>query len=460
VRPLAAEACRLRALVPLRRLLDEGAADAALDEELAFTSFSFGFTELGARFAERAATALGTAGDGRRASDVLRAAEEYVAAAGSTTFERLAAAHARLGAPAESARLLVSAAVCARAEGALLRAVELCWRASELAPGVAGLHREWGLALLAAGDAVGARGHFERWREQRPDCLEAAFWARECSLRSLQSASVSLHSEQGRAGGPAIERAPVRAGSDATRRVLVLGDALRCIAEIEAGLARWNVELSILPTAQPDVTAAREPFDLVVVALPASAELARLRLDWLRCMPAFAGVPFLGAVRLERVTLARTALRDLGVVGLLDCSAKRDEVAFRLVQALGLESSADRARVRVPVDFPVELESEGRVTQAHAENLSRSGIRLRDARALAPNELVFVRFLLGMESVALEGRVIHCHPAADGCGGHVIGIFFFSIEPRPRQLLEAEIDALLAARCADDGPRSSSGAAR
>jgi cytochrome c5 len=33
-----------------------------------------------------------------------------------------------------------------------------------LEPEASGVHREWGLALLACGDAAGARGHLERWR--------------------------------------------------------------------------------------------------------------------------------------------------------------------------------------------------------------------------------------------------------------------------------------------------------
>ena len=443
-RSLTAEACRLRASASLRRLFDTGAADAALDEELAEACFSFDLAELGARFAERAARTLGTSGNGTRAEGVLRAAEAASAAAGSETFERLAGAYLQLGDLSESARLLVRAAACARVEGAFLRAVELCWRACDLAPDATGLRREWGLALLAGGDAAGARGHLERWREQEPDCLEAAFWAREASLRSLPAgllAPLAAHSEQSRAGQPPIARA--RAGSNAKRRVLVLGEALRCVPEIAGSLARWNVELSMRLAAQPGATASSETVDLVVVALPTSAELARLQLEWLRCLPAFARAPVLAVARLDRASLARSVLRDLGVVGLLDRNAKRDEIAFRVVQALGLEGSADRARVRVPVDFPVELESQGQLTEAQAENLSHTGIRLRSARALDPNDLVSVRFRLGTESVALEGRVIHCHPTPEGSGEHVVGIFFFSIEPSLRQLLEAEIDQLL-----------------
>jgi hypothetical protein len=420
----------------LQRLFKRGGADAALDAEYAATCFQLGLTPLGVRFATRAAAALG-APERAEAEAVLKIARERSDGVGADDLANLAQAHRRMGALQDSARLLVKAAERARVEEEFMRAAELARQAWELEPEASGGHREWGLALLACGDAAGARGHLERWRAHEPDCLEAAFWVREATGRSVPS--------EAERPAPYLPAAALRASPGKLRQVLILDEAVALPPGLLSSLARWGVEVSSARVdGEERAIAERAPLpDLALVALPPNAALAREQLEWLRCVPRLAHVPFLGFARLPAVAFDRVLLRKLGVIGLVDRRAQRDEIAFRVARALGLEGSADPASVRVPVDFEVDVERPTGSLRAQAENLSRGGLRLRTPVALELNERLTLRFRLATTPVELEGRVIHCQPAPEGCGGYAVGVFFFAIEAAPSRLLELEVERLL-----------------
>ena len=479
-----------RAKSVLRRILERGAAHATRDVELFSTCLRFGLGDLGVAFAIRAARALRVSGDAAASEDVLREAERRVVGLGSAALTALAEARAELGPLEKAVRLLVVAAERARREGDAARSVELCLRASHCGVGWRGLQRAWGLALLAWGDPDGARGHLERWCEEEPESVDALLWTLEASWRRRSTAEIGSLLERlaerldtagpleggeglrdrvrgylrGRKAATAeLALAPFWEAEDfpwtlpnhgspsevaaARRRVLVVEDASFSARLVSRILERWSLE--VLTTSEaaglaPDV--GLPDLDLAIVALPGDANAAAARLERIRSHPGLARIPILGVVPLEGSSLDYGRLREFGVMGVVDRGATPEQVAFRIGQATALGKDAARRHVRVPVDLTVELEVGGHVVEERAENLSWGGIRLRSGRPLELNTDVVLRFRLSeqsTETIRAEGRVIHCHPHPELGGMHSAGIFFSSLEPRYRELIEAEIERLL-----------------
>jgi CheY-like chemotaxis protein len=233
------------------------------------------------------------------------------------------------------------------------------------------------------------------------------------------------------------------------RRILLVEDAGFSGGPLARILVRWNFEVV---TAGRGDAAARAieglgRVDLAVVALPGSRDADAALLEALRALPALAQTPMLAVTRAGVGIVDCDALRRLGVVGVMGCDRSPENVAFRVGQILPLGSVAERRHFRVPVDFAVEVEAQGGRTQQRAENLSAGGIRLRSTVPLEVNATVGLRFRLPLhpdEAIALEGRVIHCAPAAGRDGAYTVGLFFRSIPPRGRTLVEVEIVRLLA----------------
>ncbi len=477
----------------LRSLLRGPARTADLDERLAMACFPFGFPELGAAFAARAALTLQSAGATADAARVLGEAEKAGDACGSKTLVVLAEGRVGLGWVEDAARLMVRAADRAREEGQPLRALECCLRASRWASGARGLHRAWGLALLAWGDAEGASGHLERWCEEEAASIVPLLWALHASWgrRSLANS------------GPLLERLVERLGVRATapseaalrerirerlrseppftatpglppfweseelsrllsgrtwpkprRRVVAVEGAVSDLEALARILERWGIELSVVSRSEAASHETRRwlAVDLALVPLVATAELARVQLLRLRSLPGLEHTPVLGVAALDGAPLDRASLQQLGVVGLVQRAVTPEDLAFRVASTLGLSPDAGRAQVRVPVDFAVELDAEGSSTLERAENLSCGGIRLRCARALPVNTPVRVLFEAGLEPSpqALEGRVLHCSPSPSG-DGHRVGVFFFALEPAQLARLQAEVDRRLDVRAEPAG---------
>jgi len=233
------------------------------------------------------------------------------------------------------------------------------------------------------------------------------------------------------------------------RRILLVEDAGFSGGPLARILARWNFE--VLTASRGDAAAqAIEGLgrvDLAVVALPGSRDADAALLEALRALPALERTPMLAVTRPDVGGVDCDALRSRGVVGVMGCDRSPENVAFRVGQILPLGSVAERRHVRVPVDFAVEVESQGGWTQQRAENLSTGGIRLCSTVPLEINATVGLRFRLPLhpdEVIAVGARVIHCAPAADRKGVYTVGLFFRSIPPRGRTLVEVEIVRLLA----------------
>ena len=239
---------------------------------------------------------------------------------------------------------------------------------------------------------------------------------------------------------PRLPPLPPLGSSEPTRFVLVVDNAVGPTALLAQIIARWSVALVEVPSNDDALLRCLEPVDLVILPLPRDTAQAVAHLSRLRALPGLDCVPFLGVVRRG----ARSCdLRGLDLAGAVLPSADAEHFAFRIAVLLRLEGSAGRAigNVRVPVDFAVEVEAEGRVTIERAENLSAEGVRLRCSRWLAVNQEVRVRFCLAGqddEALAVCGRVIHSRPISEG-RQHRVGILFFSLDPRERQLLKAEV---------------------
>ena len=493
---------RRRAESVLRSLLDRGVAHATLDGELTAACFRSGLGDLGVAFAVRAARTLRMSGDAAASDRTLREAERRVLALGSTALATLADARIEFGALDAAARLLVVAAERARREADAVRAVALCLRASRCGALVRGLHRAWGLALLAGGDPDGARGHLERWCEEEPESVDALLWTLEASWRRRPVTEIGplverlverLDAKGGRGDGTDLRervrshlrgrgtaagelalapfweaedfpwalraRESRRANGAPRRRVLLLEDATPSARSLARILERWSLEVVTadegeVPTPAVGVASL---FDVALIALPDDMDAAAARVERLRSRPDLAQASVLGIVAVGGSSLDYARLRELGVMGVVDRRATPEHVAFRIGQVAALGRDAARRYVRAPVDFTVELEveGEGRATDERAENLSCGGIRLRSRRALEPNTDVVLRFRPSEhfhEPIRVEGRVIHCHAHPEEPGAHGLGIFFSSLEPSQRELLEDEVVRLLERGDAGEAP--------
>lgn len=459
-------------------------------------------TDPGVAFAVQAARALQASGNAAGSDGVLLDAERRALQLGSAALAALADARAEFGSREAAARLLALAAEHARREGDAGRAVELCLRASRCGTIAQGLHRTWGVALLAGGDPDGARGHLERWCEEEPDSVEALLWTLEASWRQRPTTEIGpllerlaqrldaagptasgselcdrvrsyLRARGAAVGDPALapfweardfpcallDGRGASAGADPRRRVLVVEEA-RCSARLLSRiLERWNLEVITMPAEDGAGLDLSDPVDLAIVPLPGDVEAAAARLERIRSHPGLAHMPVLGVVTLEGSSLDYARLRELGVMGVVDRAATPEHVAFRIGQAAALRGDEACRRVRVPVGFAVELELEGRVTEERAENLSYGGIRIQSRRALEPNTDVVLRFRLSEtspEPIRAEGRVIHCQPRPAADDTHSVGIFFRSLEPRHRELVEAEVVRLFGGGAPADEPARAS----
>lgn len=256
------------------------------------------------------------------------------------------------------------------------------------------------------------------------------------------------HAGEAGAITPALDRSALELLVRRPRRhVLIVEDAGysgRALANI---LGRWNFEVV---TAYGEAAAAaalegRERFDLAVVALPTGPAAAQL-LAALRTQPALTTTPILAVASSLAGVVDCDALREHGAVGVLGRDASPERIAFRVGQILPLGSVAERRHVRIPVDFAVEVDVDDVRSTQRAENLSMGGIRLRSCVALDVNAIVGLRFRLPLhpaETVEAEARVIHCQPVPGREDAYVVGLFFRSIPPRGRTLVEVEIVRLL-----------------
>jgi CheY-like chemotaxis protein len=249
---------------------------------------------------------------------------------------------------------------------------------------------------------------------------------------------------------PALDRSAVELFVRRPRRsILLVEDEFFSGRPLASILGRWNFEVA---TASSGDTAAQAiegygRMDLAVVALPGSPEADAALLETLRALPALEQTPILAVSRPDARAVDCDALRGLGVVGVMGCDRSPENAAFRVGQILPLGSMAERRHVRVPVDFAVEVETAVGRTGQRAENLSMGGIRLCSTVPLEINATVGLSFRLPLnpcETIAVEARVIHCAPAAGREGVYTVGLFFRSIPPRGRTLVEVEIVRLLA----------------
>jgi CheY-like chemotaxis protein len=224
------------------------------------------------------------------------------------------------------------------------------------------------------------------------------------------------------------------------RRILLVEDAAysgRLLARI---LGRWNFEVVTAngAAAACQTLADASRVDLAIVALPGSGPEADAVLAALRAQPALGCAPVLAVTRPDGGLLDFDRLRKHGVAGVIGRDMTAEHVAFRVGQILPLGSLEERRHVRVPAD--------GELTLQRAENLSVGGLRLRSAVPLDVNAMVRLRFRLPVhpaEVISVDARVVHCQPAADREGSYVVGLFFRSISPRGRTLVEVEIVRML-----------------
>lgn len=149
------------------------------------------------------AEALAAAGSLREARACLEGALESLDERGPEALARLSSAWEQAGDRPRAAELAAAAAEGEREQGNLARALELCQRARWLDGGTPGLHRTWGLALLAHGDPDGALGHLARWQREQAGDPEAVAWHVQALFESDQAveARASICALAARAAG-------------------------------------------------------------------------------------------------------------------------------------------------------------------------------------------------------------------------------------------------------------------
>jgi len=416
--------------------------------------------------------------------------------------ELIARAKGLIGNVADGATGLAYAAERWRLAGESGRAVDLCHLAQGAGAGVPGIHQTWGLALLAIGDAEGARGHLERWREEGEHELDALIWSIEalwsCGRvddvkRAVRALAAELNIQAGetdaavelrrrleahleRSGDPLAStrsepfwRADIpmdlegddgcseeQSPQDQTESpssgeqkstVLLVEDVDMRGAPLSETLQMVGFEVSTCGSGEDLVETERQPAhgpDVIVFPLQASdpAELDRIRK--LRESEELRQVPILGVVESHGSAENRRSLRALGVVGILDTSTSPAQLAFRLNRIVRT-APVRRLYERAPAFFPVALEAGGRVTAEYALSISVGGMGVTSERLLDPNTDVRLRFSIedGSDPLELAGRVVYCRCDADCAPINEVGLFFVGLDAEKRSRLEGEVARLL-----------------
>jgi hypothetical protein len=377
------------------------------------------------------------------------------------------------------------------------RAAAACLRAARLEPGLDGLHHAWGLSLLALGDAEGARGHLERWRETAPvealvpriwlvQALRAAGYERRASdevqaiaLRrgstdSSRAAELARDLEQHTAGSLSEEHLEALRPfwRDVAWIAGLLGDpppGLRAVGGATGASGRGPHRILVDPELRFGGVAATRLLEEAGLApeafdrsrgvsieggdTPATLLVMRLgtggtsltELERLRHRPDLRGLPILAVAVPAEIDAERPRLATLGVVGIVDPSASPEHVLFR-VNAVVQPRQGRRRFERVPTCFPVELESDDEWTSEYALNLSLGGMSLTSLRPLTTNTDVCLRLHLPFaegELPELRGRVVWTKPGFEKTRRSMLGLFFYPLAGRALQLIEAEIARLL-----------------
>jgi DNA-binding NarL/FixJ family response regulator len=472
------------------------------EAELAAASRAAGLSDTAARHAIRAAELLRAAGLDREARESLAEATDGLAGLGADVREDLMLAWERLGDTRRASELGVEVAEQRRTDGHTEDALRLARRCAGLDRSVPGLHRCWGLALLACGEPDSALGHLARWRRESGDALDAAIWhaqavvaqedpesARKAVLRL--AARLGLASDQlpvaglaeaveaalaepsaGRPHGelegfwqreelaaPGPARQPrARAAAEAAAReaaaavsrprVFIAQDTPFHRVNLSDILAAEDIEV-LRPSAVEGALERlrREVLPLDLMLLPLTGEPADLRvLDEIRALPRHREVPILGIAHVDRSGVEPALLRARGVVGLVDKNAIPEWVVHRVNSVVRREFAQARRFERAPVFLAVDVESGGRVTPEYATSLSRGGMSLLTSRALPLGGSVALRFRLPGSGGVVEarGKVLWLRRPRRRDAGHRIGILFEPLDDAVGKLVSGEVARVLA----------------
>jgi CheY-like chemotaxis protein/Tfp pilus assembly protein PilZ len=432
----------------------------------------------------------------------LSAVERHLDRLTPEVVELIARARTRTSDGADSARALEYAAERWRLTGEWSRAVELCQLAHDASPTSPQLHRTWGLALLGIGDAEGARGHLERWREEHEDELDARIWSIEAlwSCGRLADASREVRSLAGmldirivgdgaatelrRAVEEHLQRAedplvPRRANPFwRASTLLERHGAERCSQRESRDLQPAGAlprEIGPLALLAEDVPIAGIPLsntlekarckvvvckqgvsvvatgnlctrkpDLIIVPVQPSDSSELDRIRQIRESSRLRDTPILAVVESHGSPQNRRSLQALGVVGFVDRRTAPAHVMFR-VNRIVHGTRGRRLHARAPAFFPLTLEVAGRAATEYALSLSIGGMAVTSERPLDLNSHVQLRFRLedGGNPLNVPGRVVYCRSGPDCAPLNEIGIVFVAPDPGSRSRIEREVSRLL-----------------
>jgi len=445
--------------------------------------------------------------EGAEASELtFSALEKYVDKLRPEVVEMIATAKAKRGDIGDAARGLVCAAERWRLIGEWSRAVALCRMAYNAETKVAHVHRTWGLALLAAGDAEGARGHLERWREEQKDEVDPQIWCieglwscgrvdgarralgrlagrlgiqaeggnAEMALRRAVAAHLRrggeplaalrtdpfwrtdpfLGGKLGRKKGrsrPVVRPGGSLRGQQASRerkpRVLLVEDISLCGAPLSRALEEADFEVVIGGSGGVVDQAVSEESsapDVLVVPMQPGDPLELDRIREIKASEQLLDPPILGVVDSHGSAEDRRRLQALGVIGLVDHSTSPAHVVFRLNRIVH-PAHGRLSYERAPAFFPVELEADGRILKEYALSLSVGGMGVTSERPFEPNTEVRLRFALesGGGPLEMSGRVVYCRTGGDRDPINEIGVLFVDLGRDERSRIEEEVRSLL-----------------
>lgn len=216
----------------------------------------------------------------------------------------------------------------------------------------------------------------------------------------------------------------------------------RSLSEILLG-AGHRVQMAAICEGAPDELA--EPPQLLVIPIEAEDAECLVLIRSIRSSPRARAIPILGITSFEGMSLDLQTLRSHGVVGLVDSGSSADQVLER-IRRLVRHPGARRACERVGCFFPVMLEHEGRQAQEYALDLSTSGLRLTSQWALEENtdlELHFSLPMIAEDEIHTTCRLARKSVRLNSCGRYEVGVFFYPLVPRFREILGQEVARLL-----------------
>ncbi len=381
-----------------------------------------------------------------------------------------------------AARLLVGAAERRCIARRWSEVPALCAKASAFDPDTHDVHSLWGFGLLNCGDLLAAKTHLARSRELTPEqALPSIGEAEVLSLQGQTEDAVIAAQRAARLLGIELE---------ASSEQLPLCEILERLDAPGASLAAsclspvWDLSSSS-PRAEPDEVGRPRIFLAVDthfhrlllskilrdagfdVLVPREGESAVEALRGVAAAPELMMAPILasetdhleglrelrkaapdsvgllGITTLDRSGLDFEALRQLGVIGLIDKSSLPEQLIFR-VNSL-VRPGGGRRQVRVPAFTPVDLVCGDWTGAEYAVSLSMGGIGVTSTHAIEPNDDVTVRLPLplnGGELFELPGRVIYRRAGTTDGAEHEIGIFFYPLEPAVESRIAAEIERI------------------